>query len=293
MGICCSRRDSIDGTKFRYVDGRRYHNISNSEYIGANDDEEANRLIRYHEAIKIVWGGLFYSPIEEKLENGAKVIDVGCGAGVWLLDMAQKYPNSYFVGIDFSPMFPTEGLPTNLTFLNYNFLDGAPFNDSYFDFAHLKFMTASFTKVQWKEKVIPELIRITKSGGWIEFMECENVRTNGVAMKRISNGMKKFFEEKDMDCISNGHLPHLLEETNAFSEIRNEKKSITLGKKGGYAGQETLKFYMSGIKSARILMSSYMDIMPEHYDALVEAAFIEADKYDMFSDNFRICCHKL
>ncbi|CAG8494640.1 8735_t:CDS:2 [Ambispora leptoticha] len=295
MGVCCSRRNgkSVEDAKFRYIDGRRYHNISESEYIGANDEEEANRLIQYHEVIKIVWEGLYHSPIENKLENGANVIDIGCGAGIWLLEMAQKYPNSHFVGIDFSPIFPTEGLPKNLKFINCNFLDGVPFEDSYFDFAHQKFMAAAFTKVQWKEKVIPELLRITKSGGWIEFTEAELIRSNGTNMQRIVKGMKKFFEEKDLVCVMKGSLSHLLEDTNAFSEIRNEQKTITLGKKGDYIGQETLKFYMRAITSGRIILSSFMDVMPEHFDALAETAFIETENSDTFGDQLRICCHKL
>ncbi|CAG8648833.1 8633_t:CDS:2 [Ambispora leptoticha] len=71
------RDEDDDGPRFRFIDGRRYHNITNSEYPGANDDQEAVRLIRYHEAMKDIWEGLFHSPVEEKLKQGARVIDVG------------------------------------------------------------------------------------------------------------------------------------------------------------------------------------------------------------------------
>jgi SAM-dependent methyltransferase len=37
----------------------------------------------------------------EKLENGAKVADVGCGFGITTLMMAKTYPNSAFTGFDF------------------------------------------------------------------------------------------------------------------------------------------------------------------------------------------------
>lgn len=39
--------------------------------------------------------------VVEKLERGAKVADVGCGHGASTMIMAQAYPNSEFVGIDF------------------------------------------------------------------------------------------------------------------------------------------------------------------------------------------------
>ena len=40
--------------------------------------------------------------IEEKLQHGIKVLDLGCGRGKALLKMAALYPNSSFVGIDLS-----------------------------------------------------------------------------------------------------------------------------------------------------------------------------------------------
>jgi len=39
--------------------------------------------------------------VEEKLKNGAKVADVGCGHGISTIVMAQAFPNSEFIGYDF------------------------------------------------------------------------------------------------------------------------------------------------------------------------------------------------
>jgi SAM-dependent methyltransferase len=41
--------------------------------------------------------------VEEKLERGAKVADVGCGHGASTLIMAEAFPNSQFVGFDYHP----------------------------------------------------------------------------------------------------------------------------------------------------------------------------------------------
>ena len=39
--------------------------------------------------------------VSQKLEGGAKVADIGCGHGSSTILMAQAYPNSHFVGIDY------------------------------------------------------------------------------------------------------------------------------------------------------------------------------------------------
>lgn len=39
--------------------------------------------------------------VVQKLEKGAKVADVGCGHGASTMIMAEAFPNSEFIGIDF------------------------------------------------------------------------------------------------------------------------------------------------------------------------------------------------
>ncbi|CAG8662217.1 13414_t:CDS:2, partial [Ambispora leptoticha] len=280
MGGCCSRSsfEQEDGTiKFRLIHGRRYHNLSDLMYFVANDDEEAHRLSGYHEALKDIWGGLFNSAVEEKLRQGARVIDIGCGTGIWILDMAQQYPNSKFVGIDISPIQPTEGLPPNVKFIQYNVLDGLPYEDSSFDLVHQQFMVLAFTETQWEEKVIPELIRLTRPDGWIEILEVGLATSDGTITMRLTKA----------------EIPRILENTNAFSEIRNQQKVLYFGKKHGKSAEESLKFYVRGLSSAKGFIATSMNIMPEHYDALVETVSIEAERYSTYFNQYRICAHKI
>ncbi|CAG8634102.1 3760_t:CDS:2 [Ambispora leptoticha] len=297
MGCCCSRRcfeEENGSIRYRLINGRRYHNLSSSVYFLANDDEEAYRLSRYHDAIKDIWEGPFNSPVEEKLRQGARIVDIGCGSGIWILDMARQYPNSNFVGIDISPILPTEGLPSNVKFIQYNMVDGLPFEDSSFDLVHQKFMVGAFTEVQWKEKVIPELIRLVRSDGWIEILEADAILiSDGTVTRRIAKAFHDFLVSKGINPSIGKEIPRIFENSNVFLEIKHQQKTIKLGKRHGESGEESLRFYVSGLNSARGTLANSMNIMPEHYDALLETMYIEAEKCSTDFIQHRICAHKI
>ncbi|RIB10444.1 S-adenosyl-L-methionine-dependent methyltransferase, partial [Gigaspora rosea] len=181
----CPQKTSIDSntksvsstqspSSFRYIDGRRYHNDENSKYPLPNDDEEINRLQTQHYLFRYAWGENFSSPVEEILRNGddVHVLDIGCGPATWILEMASEYTSSSFIGIDLSPIFPSNIKPQNVDFYHMNVLNGLPFEDNTFDFVYQRFMGLALTEEQWPILLL-ELVRVTKPGGWIEFMECD------------------------------------------------------------------------------------------------------------------------
>jgi hypothetical protein len=63
---------------FRLIDPKTYDNIlRNSKYQLPSDNEHIDRIQLRHSIFRYVWQGNFSSPVEEKLKNGAKVLDVG------------------------------------------------------------------------------------------------------------------------------------------------------------------------------------------------------------------------
>ncbi|CAG8465206.1 13759_t:CDS:2 [Ambispora leptoticha] len=76
---------------------------------------------------RYMWKKDFSSPIEEILNTGAKVLDIGCGEGTWLSQMATEFPRSNFLGLDISAIDSTKFYPGNLSFIQNNVLDGVPF----------------------------------------------------------------------------------------------------------------------------------------------------------------------
>jgi len=130
---------------------------------------------------------LFKSPLHEKLTQGIRVLDIGCGPGWWTLDMARLYPNSEFIGIDMADVFITEDIPSNAKFQLLNAGTGLDyFEDESFDFVFQRFLVMGFPTDQYIRSV-EEMKRILKPGGAIEILELVNEYKNaGPAFKNIN-----------------------------------------------------------------------------------------------------------
>src|SRR5258707_2268176 len=66
-----------------------------------SNQEEQDRLATQDRMITTAMGGVF--PEQSPTQNWRRVLDIGCGAGGWLLEVAQQYPGIIsLVGVDIS-----------------------------------------------------------------------------------------------------------------------------------------------------------------------------------------------
>jgi trans-aconitate methyltransferase len=70
-------------------------------------------------------------------DKGIYALDVGCGPGSWVLDMATDFPNSEFEGMDMAETFPTAIHPPNVHFRKGNLLEPLTY-DRQFDFVQMR-----------------------------------------------------------------------------------------------------------------------------------------------------------
>src|SRR4051812_15865912 len=115
--------------------------------------------------------------------------------------MSSDYPQTeLFHGIDIAPLYPDAIKPFNASFSLQNALEGLKFPDNYFDFVYMRFLMFAFSTEQWETVVIPELIRVTKHGGYIEMMEWDvNIFGQGPIAK-------KFMDSRNYQCLFNASL---------------------------------------------------------------------------------------
>ncbi|KAF0556905.1 S-adenosyl-L-methionine-dependent methyltransferase [Gigaspora margarita] len=240
-----SESDTYNDTlldSFRFINGRRYHNDSEVSYSLPNDEDEADRLNFQHSLLKYAWQGNHSSPVQERLTKGkARVLDVGCGTGKWLLEMSRDYQDSTFIGLDISPMFPDPSeTPSNVAFLQCNVNDGIPFPDNTFDFVFQRFFSKYVTAEQW-EDVTREIVRVTKPGGWIEFfeddIEYEEIDHFGL---QILNAIFAAIEAKKGNPHPTAIIPPILQTIPELSNIHHKKVPIPIGKWGGKLVTSTL-----------------------------------------------------
>ncbi|CAJ0909747.1 1274_t:CDS:2 [Entrophospora sp. SA101] len=206
----------------RIIDGRIFHNKDNAPYFFPTDNIENSRSNLLHEVVIQKWGNYHSAPVEKKLKYGAaRVLDAGCGTGIWIFELAKMYPNSTFIGVDITISFTPNNYqkPSNAAFLESNLLEGLPFPDNTFDYIHQRHMITAFTELQWPG-ILKELARVLKPGGYLELCEYEiHVNSFIDIGKRFHNAIRGFF-------FTNGHtidlalkLPKLLENTKEFESI--------------------------------------------------------------------------
>ncbi|RIA80892.1 hypothetical protein C1645_837886 [Glomus cerebriforme] len=89
--------------------------------------------------------------------GGIKVLDIGCGKGIWILDMTNT-----FIGIAILSIFPNENSHlSNTGFIQCNLINEIPFPDSAFDFVFERFIVYSnFSN-----------FNVLKPGDYLEIME--------------------------------------------------------------------------------------------------------------------------
>ncbi|CAG8587809.1 12007_t:CDS:2 [Racocetra fulgida] len=125
-------------TEFRYIDGRRFHNVENVKYNLPNDENETDRLHLQHFLLRYLWQSNFSAPVDHLLSKpDTKVLDV--------------------VGLDISPHQPSTIKPKNFEFVRANAEERLPFDDNTFDFVFQRYLVFSLTEEKWPH-VVNELI---------------------------------------------------------------------------------------------------------------------------------------
>jgi len=139
-----SRTGSITSsiTNYVYENGRRYHAYRSGQYVLPNDEDEQERMdLQHHIWRLLIQGALYTAPIkipEPGDGDGSefRILDLGCGTGIWAIDMADEHPRASVFGVDLSPIQP-DWVPGNCRFHVDDYEDDWTYrDDEKFDYIH-------------------------------------------------------------------------------------------------------------------------------------------------------------
>ncbi|PYH99415.1 methyltransferase [Aspergillus ellipticus CBS 707.79] len=178
--------------------GRTYHGYRKGVYMWPCDEQEQDRLDIFHKLFTVarVSGSLMYAPHPQ---NG-RFLDLGCGTGIWSIDVAHKYPNAYVAGVDLAPIQPPNHPPNCEFFAPFDFESRWALGENSWDLIHLQMGSGSV--VRWPnlyKKVLAHL----RPGAWFEQVEidfeprCDDRSLDGLALRH----WYQFLKQATKDCM--------------------------------------------------------------------------------------------
>ncbi len=193
-----------------------------SYFIDAENAAEMARLTKQDRFLTEAMGGLFAE--RSDIENMKTILDLGCGPGQWVLDVAFAYPDVEVAGIDISEIMVRYAAArarsqhlNNASFQAMDITQPLDFSDNTFDLINGR-LIAFLTSEQWAI-LLQECQRILRPGGVLRLTESEVSTTSpstdklfGLFYQAMSRARQSFSPSGRVLGIT-PRLPHLLRHT--------------------------------------------------------------------------------
>lgn len=285
-----SSRDAAQGSRTQtlerkehgfHVLGDRRH-VANAPYVLPKDDKEVQRLDFQHYMLRYLLRGNYAAP----LKNPTGILDVGCGTGRWATEMATIFPHTNVVGVDLVPPPMEEASatgagvaarPDNFAFVQGNILEGLPFADATFDFTHMRLLVFALPKDRWQD-VANELVRVTRPGGWVEWLEGGIETLNaGPACQRLNQFANAAAARRGIDPSYVFQIGEFLRNA-GLANVQMRDVILPAGARAGRVGQMSVTDYLaviSGMKGPLVAMGV---TTPQEFDYVMSQARVELEQ---------------
>ena len=171
---------------------------SEGEYfIDAENMAEMARLMYQDRLATEQMGGVLreYSP--EKISSLRSVLDLACGPGGWVIDLAYASPMAQVVGVDISvnnisyaqSQARVQGLD-NARFQVMNILKPLDFPDNSFDLVNARLLFAFMPRHAWIP-LVKECQRILRPGGIMRMTEISDGTSTSLAVSQLNANVSK------------------------------------------------------------------------------------------------------
>ncbi len=244
-------------------DTRRY--LEDSDYQLPKDEQEDVRLNFQHYALYHAIGNHYVAPISPPLPL---ILDVGTGTGIWCMEMARLFPDSVVVGIDLSDRSFKPPSQDNCLLRIGNVVSGLPFPDDFFSFTHQRLLVAGITAANWP-RVIQELVRVTRAGGWVELVEVGSLTDGaGPATARV----QKFLVTVSQSLGFDGQIIHRLGDLLREAGLRHVERQpipIPVGDWAGRVGSMMKRDLLAVVNALKGRYCAQAGVPAEQFERLV------------------------
>ncbi|KAJ3123677.1 hypothetical protein HK098_001709 [Nowakowskiella sp. JEL0407] len=259
----------------RVDERRRFHAVESSSYPMPADIGEQNRLNMVHLLYRYGFNEQFHMPIHvEMMQNGLKLLDVGCGSAAWTRDVAYSYPLSHVWGVDMAKnAFDGVDMLPNMTLVEGNVLERLPFEDNTFDGVYMRLMIVALTTNQWVT-AIKECMRVLKPGGYLELTEPDMDAMNvGPNYWKVYQGSSEAMISRGFDVKIASKLHKYM--TDAGLKIVKEKTcSFPIGWGGQVGDLHLANFQQTALALKPFLIKAFA-VTTEEYDKMLMDAVAE------------------
>ncbi|KAH6711824.1 methyltransferase LaeA [Leptodontidium sp. MPI-SDFR-AT-0119] len=154
--------------------GRTYSGFRKGKYMFPIDEDEMDRMDIYHKIFSVARREALHSTIfTQNYDKGPRVLDLGCGTGIWAIDMAEKY-HHYGVevqGVDLALIQPAQ-IPPNLIFHQRDIESPWFWCDvDSWDMIHMRMLAGSISN--WPATYAQIFRHLKPQYGWIEHVEID------------------------------------------------------------------------------------------------------------------------
>lgn len=169
----------------------------NDYFIDPNSPAELARLMCQDRLVTKYMGGLF--PERSDIPTMKSILDLACGPGGWIMDVAFAYPEAEVMGIDISERMVkyafAQAQSQRLTNVSFEVMDATQslaFSDNSIDLLNIRFL--GFLAPGVWPSLLQECRRILKPGGVLRWTDSEWGFTNSPAFEQLQAWLNHAFK---------------------------------------------------------------------------------------------------
>ncbi|TFK26713.1 hypothetical protein FA15DRAFT_266869 [Coprinopsis marcescibilis] len=153
--------------------GRYFNSVNSAPYRLPADEEEWDRLQKQHKTFIDIMGRKYPPGMSKVMHSetpGKKLcLDLGCGSGCWIKDVARDFPHCEAVGIDLFSISDVRHLPPNVRSERFDINLGLSRYSNRCHVVHARLLSSGIRDYQL---LIEDIARCLVAGGLVELQEC-------------------------------------------------------------------------------------------------------------------------